>query len=277
MTRRPLIPLAAAASVLLALLLPAAPVAGRGTVRSCDPVQTAPVLRPDVPTATEVLGFPLGERDVTTAESDTYLRAVDAASPRVAGGTLATSAPGPPAALRGGRQAAATSARSGWPGSPPPRPRCATPGRRRPWPACSPRTTPGDPLGRRQRARQRGERHRRRAAGALRAGRPRGLRRRRGSSTTRSWCCCRRRTRTAGRPTPGATRTASTSTATGSPAPSRRPTASCSCCAASRRCSSSTRTRWAASPTSSRRTRTRSTTRSPTSRCPGSTTCTARR
>ncbi len=94
MTRRPLIPLAAAASVLLALLLPAAPV--QAAPSSCDPVQTAPVLRPDVPTATEVLGFPLGERDVTTAESDTYLRAVDAASPRVAGGTLATSHQGRP-------------------------------------------------------------------------------------------------------------------------------------------------------------------------------------
>jgi len=99
MTRRPLIPLAAAASVLVALLLPAVPAqAAQAAVATgaCDPVQTTPVLRPDVPTATEVLGFPLGERDVTTAESDAYLQAVDAASPRVAGGTLATSVRGRP-------------------------------------------------------------------------------------------------------------------------------------------------------------------------------------
>ncbi|HZB51467.1 MAG TPA: M14 family zinc carboxypeptidase, partial [Mycobacteriales bacterium] len=94
MTRRPLIPVAAAASVLIGLLLPAGPATAAPT--GCDPVQTAPELRPDVPTATEVLGFPLGERDVTTAESDAYLRAVDAASPRVAGGTLAVSHQGRP-------------------------------------------------------------------------------------------------------------------------------------------------------------------------------------
>jgi hypothetical protein len=96
MTRRPLIPLSAAASVLVALLLPAAPAQAAPTAASCDPVQTAPVLRPDVPTATEVLGFPLGERDVTTAESDSYLQAVDAASARVSGGTLGTSVQGRP-------------------------------------------------------------------------------------------------------------------------------------------------------------------------------------
>ncbi len=89
MTRRPLIPLAAAASVLVGLLLPAGP--ATAAPPGCDAVQTVPQLRSDVPTATEVLGFPLGERDVTTAESDAYLRAVDAASPRVAGGTLAVS------------------------------------------------------------------------------------------------------------------------------------------------------------------------------------------
>nr|WP_231924661.1 M14 family zinc carboxypeptidase [Micromonospora chokoriensis] len=57
---------------------------------------------------------------------------------------------------------------------------------------------------------------------------------------------------------------------TGAPAPSRRPTASSNCCAATRRRCSSTRTRWAAGSTSSHRTPTRSTTRSPARQWTGS-------
>ena len=87
-------PLLAASAVLLGLLLPAVP--AEAAPATCDPVTTAPVLRPDVPTATDVLGFPLGERDVTTAESDRYLGAVDAASRRVTSGTLGTSHQGRP-------------------------------------------------------------------------------------------------------------------------------------------------------------------------------------
>ena len=49
------------------------------------------------------------------------------------------------------------------------------------------------------------------------------------------------------------------------------------CCASSRPCCSSTTTRWATTTSSSRRTPTRSTTRSPTARCAGSTTSTAPR
>ncbi len=47
-----------------------------------------------MPTPKQVLGIDLGERDVTTAESDTYLQAVDAASDRVISGTLAKSVQG---------------------------------------------------------------------------------------------------------------------------------------------------------------------------------------
>jgi hypothetical protein len=58
---------------------------------ACDPVRTPPELAGQVPTAEEVIGFPLGERDVTVAESDAYLQAVASASPRVVAGTAAVS------------------------------------------------------------------------------------------------------------------------------------------------------------------------------------------
>ncbi|MGH8870112.1 MAG: M14 family zinc carboxypeptidase [Actinomycetes bacterium] len=53
--------------------------------------ESEPSFRGDVPTASEVIGFDLGDRDVTVAESDAYLQAVADASPRVADGVLATS------------------------------------------------------------------------------------------------------------------------------------------------------------------------------------------
>jgi hypothetical protein len=49
-----------------------------------------------VPTAQQVLGINLGDRDVTTAESDRYLLAVDGASTRVTSGVAATSVQGRP-------------------------------------------------------------------------------------------------------------------------------------------------------------------------------------
>jgi hypothetical protein len=49
-----------------------------------------------VPTAKDVIGIDLGDRDVTTAESDAYLQAVAAASPKVTDGVLATSVEGRP-------------------------------------------------------------------------------------------------------------------------------------------------------------------------------------
>ncbi|MFD0691355.1 M14 family zinc carboxypeptidase [Actinomadura fibrosa] len=68
----------------------AAPSAG------CDPTGTAPVYRGKVPSPEQVLGFDLGERQATAAESDRYLEAVAAASDRVVSGTLATTAQGRP-------------------------------------------------------------------------------------------------------------------------------------------------------------------------------------
>ena len=67
----------------------AAPAAGAG----CDPF-TASVVDSSVPTARDVIGIDLGDRDVTTAESDMYLQAVADASPKVVDGVLATSVQG---------------------------------------------------------------------------------------------------------------------------------------------------------------------------------------
>ncbi|MFF5206390.1 M14 family zinc carboxypeptidase [Streptosporangium sp. NPDC000396] len=64
------------------------------TPTSCDATQTPPSYHGKVPTPKSVLGFDLGEREVTTAESDTLLSAIDRASDRVVSGTLATSAEG---------------------------------------------------------------------------------------------------------------------------------------------------------------------------------------
>jgi hypothetical protein len=63
---------------------------------TCDPIQTQPDFRGTTPTAQEVLGFELGSQEVTSAESDRYLDAVDASSDRVVGGTFGTSAQGRP-------------------------------------------------------------------------------------------------------------------------------------------------------------------------------------
>ena len=86
------------APVLAALLtFGAGPVAPAAIAQpGCDPFQTTPVYDPAIPTAESVLGFALGVEQVTTAESDTYLQAVDAASPRVAGAIAATSVAGEP-------------------------------------------------------------------------------------------------------------------------------------------------------------------------------------
>lgn len=97
-----------AAVALAAALLSAAPTAGASPARSavpravgaeapaqCDPF-TTPALDPSVPTARDVIGIDLGDRDVTTQESDSYLTAVAAASPNVVDGVLATSVQGRP-------------------------------------------------------------------------------------------------------------------------------------------------------------------------------------
>jgi Zinc carboxypeptidase len=60
----------------------------------CDPWTAS--FRGEVPTAQQVIGIDLGARDVTTAESDAYLLAVDRASARVTSGVAATSVEGRP-------------------------------------------------------------------------------------------------------------------------------------------------------------------------------------
>ncbi|MET0817239.1 MAG: M14 family zinc carboxypeptidase, partial [Solirubrobacteraceae bacterium] len=72
-----------------AVLAFAAPAAAQAP---CDPFGAT--FAGQVPTPKQVLGFDLGKRDVTTAESDRYLKAVDDASSRVITGTLARSVQG---------------------------------------------------------------------------------------------------------------------------------------------------------------------------------------
>jgi hypothetical protein len=77
---------------------PGTPASGAPTDRraaACDAF-TEPVLDESVPTASEVLGISLGDRDVTVAESDRYLQAVSDASPKVVDGVLGRSWNGRP-------------------------------------------------------------------------------------------------------------------------------------------------------------------------------------
>jgi Zinc carboxypeptidase len=82
---------AVAASAVGALAI--APVApgSAAAAAACDPMQTPPLFSGAVPTSEQVLGFPLGSREVTAAESNAYVDAVDAASDRVVSGTFGTS------------------------------------------------------------------------------------------------------------------------------------------------------------------------------------------
>jgi hypothetical protein len=81
---------AAVVAVVGVLLVGAGPAAA---AQACDPFGPA-TFRGQVPTPKQVIGIDLGERDVTTAESDAYVKAVDDASPRVVSGTVATSVQG---------------------------------------------------------------------------------------------------------------------------------------------------------------------------------------
>jgi hypothetical protein len=88
----------AAIAALLVTLAVAGPARSVAEVRvaSCDPMQTPPSFRGEVPTAEQVLGFGLGSREVTATEADAYVDAVDAASARVVSGTLGTTWQGRP-------------------------------------------------------------------------------------------------------------------------------------------------------------------------------------
>jgi hypothetical protein len=82
--RRPILALVA---VITAVAIPSV----ASAAPPCDPMQTTPVFAGEVPTSQEVLGFELGSREVTAAETNTYVDAVDAASDRVVSGTFGTS------------------------------------------------------------------------------------------------------------------------------------------------------------------------------------------
>ena len=75
----------AAVLLVAASMATAAPAAAQ---TPCDPFGPAEFAG-GVPTPADVIGIDLGARDVTTAESDAYVAAVDAASDRVISGTLA--------------------------------------------------------------------------------------------------------------------------------------------------------------------------------------------
>ena len=63
---------------------------------ACHPIQTTPEFTGVIPTAHEVLGFDLGDQEVSAAESDAYLGAIDDASDRVTSGTAGFSVEGRP-------------------------------------------------------------------------------------------------------------------------------------------------------------------------------------
>lgn len=92
MRLRPVVVSSAVLALSAALLAPTAASAAPTPppAPGCDPFG-APALDASVPTAQQVLGINLGDRDVTTAESDQYLHALAVASPLVSDGVLATS------------------------------------------------------------------------------------------------------------------------------------------------------------------------------------------
>jgi Zinc carboxypeptidase len=228
----------------------------------CDPIQTTPHFRGEVPSPQEILGYPIGSQEATADDIEKYVGAVDAASSRVVSDEFATSWKGRPLVY-------------------------AIVGR--------PENVTSDGL-----ARVRGNTALLRnpftsaeEAGTLAASTPAILwlagnvhgNEESGADADlrilyeladRDDCAAQQildnavvviaptRTPMAARPRPAATTTTSTSTGTGSRGRSPRRTGSSTCCASTRRRSSSTLTRWADSTTSSRPTRTRSTTRSPT-------------
>jgi hypothetical protein len=83
--------LAAVVSAIAAAVAPSVALAAQ-----CDPIQTTPHFRGEVPSPQGVLGFPIGAQEATAAEINEYIAAVDAASLRVMSGTFATSWEGRP-------------------------------------------------------------------------------------------------------------------------------------------------------------------------------------
>ncbi len=89
-------PLLAAIVALIAATSTA--VTGATAQASCDPIQTQPVYDTTIPTGEDVFSppFEIGSQEVTSAQSNDYIAAVDAASDRVISGTAATSVLGVP-------------------------------------------------------------------------------------------------------------------------------------------------------------------------------------
>jgi hypothetical protein len=73
-----------------------APVASAPAQPTCDPFLTPASYRGVTPKAEDVLGFPIGSQEVTSAESDRYVHEVAAASDRVVSGTFGRSVEGRP-------------------------------------------------------------------------------------------------------------------------------------------------------------------------------------
>jgi hypothetical protein len=87
-------PRAIAPLVLVLGLLVAVPTPAVVAEQACHPILTPPAFSDTTPTPEDVLGFAIGSQQVTTAESDRYLRAVADASDRVVDGVAATSVQG---------------------------------------------------------------------------------------------------------------------------------------------------------------------------------------
>jgi hypothetical protein len=88
----------AACLVVLSLVTSAAAIAPAAVSAACDPFTTPPVYDQGVPSSSQVpeIGFPLGSAEITAAQSQAYLEAVDDASPRVVRGVAAASVGGRP-------------------------------------------------------------------------------------------------------------------------------------------------------------------------------------
>jgi hypothetical protein len=81
-------------AVLVALVAAIPAAASVGAAPACDPFTTTQTYLHQAPTATQVLGFPLGSQEVDAGQSNAYLDAVADASDRVISGTAATSVQG---------------------------------------------------------------------------------------------------------------------------------------------------------------------------------------
>jgi hypothetical protein len=85
-----------AIALTLSLLVPMGGAASVARAATCDPFATTPVYDQGVRTATDVLGYGFGEVQVTAEDSQDFLAAMDADSPRVVTGVAATSVGGRP-------------------------------------------------------------------------------------------------------------------------------------------------------------------------------------